>query len=156
HRRGVPQGRDAHAPLARGGRGVDELFPGLAAEGVAAGAPRGDLLGGIRGVVSGHRLRQVGIGEAGLFPRRPFLEGHVRARVRRLPGLALVTGDIVDLVTTGDRRAVTGVRVRDDAGVREIHADLVVDATGRGSRTPLWLERLGYPRPRADQVHVAV
>jgi len=31
---------------------------------------------------------------------------------------------------------------------------LVVDATGRGSRTPAWLEHLGYDRPRED--HVAV
>ena len=31
-------------------------------------------------------------------------------------------------------------------------ADLVVDATGRGSRSPSWLEALGYPRPETEQV----
>ena len=31
-------------------------------------------------------------------------------------------------------------------------ADLVVDATGRGSRTPAFLESLGYDRPIEDEV----
>ncbi|HET9258296.1 MAG TPA: hypothetical protein VFO16_24285 [Pseudonocardiaceae bacterium] len=35
-------------------------------------------------------------------------------------------------------------------------ADLVVDATGRGSRTPVWLEQLGYPRPAREHVQVRV
>src|SRR5947209_2123533 len=39
NRRGVPQGRHVHALLPRGARVLDELFPGLVAELVAAGAP---------------------------------------------------------------------------------------------------------------------
>jgi hypothetical protein len=35
-------------------------------------------------------------------------------------------------------------------------ADLVVDATGRGSRTPQWLRELGYPTPRVERVEVGV
>lgn len=35
-------------------------------------------------------------------------------------------------------------------------ADLVVDATGRGSRTPVWLEQLGYSRPVADRVEIGL
>jgi hypothetical protein len=30
----------------------------------------------------------------------------------------------------------------------------VVDATGRGSRAPVWLEALGYPRPEREQVRI--
>jgi 2-polyprenyl-6-methoxyphenol hydroxylase-like FAD-dependent oxidoreductase len=33
-----------------------------------------------------------------------------------------------------------------------VAADLVVDATGRGSRTPAWLVELGYPEPVQEQV----
>ncbi|MFI6416753.1 hypothetical protein ACIBG6_04860 [Streptomyces sp. NPDC050842] len=37
----------------------------------------------------------------------------------------------------GDRRTVTGVRVRDaDGRESEMRADLVVDASGRATRTP--------------------
>lgn len=158
HRRGVPQGRHANVVHARGAQVLDELFPGLTAEVVAAGAPTGDLLGTSRMIVSGHRLRKVDIGVPMLYASRPLLEGHVLARVRALPGVTIAdTSDIVDLTATPDRRRVTGVRVRDSAGeLVTIDADLVLDATGRGSRTPLWLDSLGYPRPRTDKVHVGI
>jgi hypothetical protein len=32
----------------------------------------------------------------------------------------------------------------------------VVDATGRGSRSPSWLEAVGYPRPETEQVRVGL
>jgi 2-polyprenyl-6-methoxyphenol hydroxylase-like FAD-dependent oxidoreductase len=35
-------------------------------------------------------------------------------------------------------------------------ADLVVDASGRGSRTPEWLEALGYPRPAETVVDASL
>jgi hypothetical protein len=38
-RRGVPQGRHAHALLARGAQILEELFPGLLADLAAAGVP---------------------------------------------------------------------------------------------------------------------
>ncbi|WP_412540244.1 FAD-dependent monooxygenase [Longispora sp. K20-0274] len=157
-RRGVPQGRHLHALLARGGEVLDELLPGLTADIIAAGAPSGDLLGGVRWLLSGHRVRQADIGQPVLFPSRPLLEGQVRSRVRALPGVRVADGhDIVDLTASADRATVTGVRVRDAAGlVSTIPADLVVDATGRGSRTPTWLEDLGFSRPTADRVRTDV
>jgi 2-polyprenyl-6-methoxyphenol hydroxylase-like FAD-dependent oxidoreductase len=78
--------------------------------------------------------------------------------VRALRGVRIADGrDIVDLATGPDRRRVIGVRVRDgDGTVAVIDADLVVDAAGRGSRTPLWLEQLGYPRPQTERIHIGV
>jgi hypothetical protein len=37
-----------------------------------------------------------------------------------------------------------------------IAADLVVDATGRGSRTPIWLENLGYPRVEEERKKIGL
>jgi hypothetical protein len=34
--------------------------------------------------------------------------------------------------------------------------DLVVDATGRGPRNPIWLEALGYVRPDTEQVRIGL
>src|SRR5262249_51736034 len=44
---------------------------------------------------------------------------------------------------------VTGVRTENEDGgpAGVIDADLVVDASGRSSRAPDWLEEIGYPRP---------
>jgi hypothetical protein len=51
---------------------------------------------------------------------------------------------------------VTGARIRAHNGHGEqmLAADLVTDATGRGSRTPVFLEALGFSRPTEDSVPV--
>jgi len=160
HRRGVPHGRHIHGLLARGQQALEELFPGLTAELVAHGVPTGDMLADTRLYLSGHRLRQAHTGLVVLCASRPVLEGHVRARVRALPNLTFLDRcDIVGLATTPDGRRVAGVRVlrrADGSAEQVLGADLVVDATGRGSRTPVWLEALGYSRPQEDQVRIGL
>ncbi len=37
-----------------------------------------------------------------------------------------------------------------------VPADLVVDAAGRGTRLPVWLEKWGYERPREETVDVGI
>ena len=157
-RRGVPQGRHLHGLHPRGREILEELFPGITARLVAAGAPTGDVLGNLRWQLGGHRFHQRQIGLVGLFGTRPFLEGHVRARVGALPGVRFAErADVVGLSTTADGARVTGVRVqRNDGGAcaEEVAADLVVDATGRGSRTPRWVDAMGYGRPAEDRVEI--
>jgi 2-polyprenyl-6-methoxyphenol hydroxylase-like FAD-dependent oxidoreductase len=160
HRRGVPHGRHLHALAARGQQALEELFPGLTAELVAHGAPAGSLLANARLCLSGHRLRQADTGLVLLCASRPFLEAHVRARVRALSNVTLLDRcDVVGLATTPDGRRVTGARVlrrADNSAEELLGAELVVDATGRGSRAPLWLEALGYARPETEQVRIGL
>jgi len=160
HRRGVPQGRHIHGLLARGQQALEELFPGFTAELVAQGVPAGDLLANGRLYLSGHRLRQGHTGLMVLCASRPVLEGHVRARVRARSNVRFLDRhDIVGLATTRDGRRVTGARVlrrADGSAAQVLDADLVVDATGRGSRTPVWLDALGYSRPVKDQVRIGL
>jgi 2-polyprenyl-6-methoxyphenol hydroxylase-like FAD-dependent oxidoreductase len=160
HRRGVPHGRHAHALLAGGQQALEELLPGLTAELIAHGAPSGDMLANGRWYLNGHRLRQAHSGLVALSPSRPLLEGHIRARVRALPNVALLDScDIVGLAATPDGRRVTGARAlrRAGGGPEELlGADLVVDASGRGSRTPIWLQELGYARPSEEQVRIGL
>jgi 2-polyprenyl-6-methoxyphenol hydroxylase-like FAD-dependent oxidoreductase len=160
HRRGVPHGRHIHALLARGQQALEELLPGLTAELVADGVPTGDMLADARLCLSGHRLRQAHTGLGLLCASRPVLEGHVRARIRALPNVWFLDAcDVAGLTTTPDGGRVTGARVlrRADGSAEElIAADLVVDATGRGSRTPVWLEALGYTRPASEQVRIGL
>jgi 2-polyprenyl-6-methoxyphenol hydroxylase-like FAD-dependent oxidoreductase len=160
HRRGVPHGRHLHALAARGQQALEELFPGFTEELVAHGAPAGDMLADTRLFFSGHRLRRAHTGLGLLCASRPVLEGRARARVRALPNVRFVDRcDVVGLATTPDRRRVTGARLlrRADGSAEEVlGADLVVDATGRGARTPTWLEALGYPRPPTAQVRVGL
>jgi len=64
--------------------------------------------------------------------------------------------DVVDLMSTGGGNRVAGalIRAHNGHGEQVLAADLVTDATGRGSRTPVFLEALGYGRPAEDSVHV--
>ncbi|MGH3693820.1 MAG: FAD-dependent monooxygenase [Pseudonocardiaceae bacterium] len=156
HRRGVPHGRHAHGLQPRGQEVLDELFPGFTADVVRAGAEMGDFLGNCRWLLSGYRLRQADIGLPSLVVGRPLLEGKVHARVRALPNITFMEStDIMGLTTNANQRRVTGVRVcRRDGEPVLVQGDLVVDATGRGSRTPIWLEELGYQRPAEDRINI--
>jgi len=159
HRRGVPHGRHLHGLHPRGREILDELFPGFTGTLTASGAVRCDVLGDLRWQLSGHQLRQASIGLPGLFASRPFLEGHIRAMVQRLPGVSILSQrSVCGLTATPARQAITGVEVDGpDGGVpARIAADLVVDATGRGSRTPVWLGELGYQRPAQDRVEIGL
>jgi len=82
------------------------------------------------------------------------LEFYIRERVQAIPNVVFVEQhDIVGIVTTPDKTKVIGARVqaRGAKSDKVIDADLVVDATGRGSRTPVWLEQLGYERPEEER-----
>ncbi|HEX2297121.1 MAG TPA: hypothetical protein VHH34_01150 [Pseudonocardiaceae bacterium] len=87
-----------------------------------------------------------------------MLEGHLRARVAALPNVTqLERFDIVGLLSTPDARRVTGARVMsraDGSTATQLPADLVLDATGRGSRMPAWLQALGYQPPAQDRVPI--
>jgi 2-polyprenyl-6-methoxyphenol hydroxylase-like FAD-dependent oxidoreductase len=160
-RRGVPQGRHLHGLLARGAQVLEELFPGILDELILDGAHYmdGRDLSRLHYDMGGHLMVRTGSATSvtAYLATRPFLEDHVRARLRTIPNVALLEEhDIVELTATPDHHRVTGARVvnRRTGEDATLSADLVVDATGRAARTPTWLNHLGYDRPRED--HVAV
>jgi 2-polyprenyl-6-methoxyphenol hydroxylase-like FAD-dependent oxidoreductase len=157
-RRGVPQGRHAHLLVPRGAQILDELFPALLDGLMAAGVPVVRDFAEFRFCPGGHALRLQGRPAQPFICQasRPYLEGHVRARVRALPTVEIVDWcEVVGLVTSPARDRVTGVRILRRAGAEEtVDADLVVDATGRGGRTPAWLSTIGYDPPVEDQLTI--
>lgn len=162
-RRGVPQGGHGHSLLPGGGRLIGQMFPGILQELEAAGVPVIRDFSELHFSVAGHVLR-TGRPTRPLvsyLPSRRHLEWQVRRRVEALPNVQILQGcDVGGPITedTGDR--VTGVQVTiltAAANPETLEADLVVDAMGRGARTPAWLEQLGYGRPpeKATPVDVA-
>lgn len=162
-RRGVPQARHVHVLLARGAQILDELFPGLLDELVADGVPVWDdgELSKLHLSFGGHEvLRSGNLGPqskalAVYMPSRTLLECHVRRRLQAMRNVTILAGhDVVELTSTPDRNRVTGVRVanREGRAERELTADVIVDAMGRGAHTPALLESLGYGRPAEDLI----
>jgi 2-polyprenyl-6-methoxyphenol hydroxylase-like FAD-dependent oxidoreductase len=151
-RRGVPQSAQPHVLLVSGLRELDGLFAGIGDELTAAGATRFDAGLGLCTFRYGRRWPKAATGLDLVSASRPQLEAVVRDRVAALPGVTIrdrVT--VTELFGDGDR--VTGVAL--DGG-RRLPADLVVDASGRGSRSDRWLAALGFPSPERVEIKVGV
>ena len=156
HRKGVPQARQLHALLARGRNVLETLFPGFGQELEAAGAVPISVPGDFLTLTKAGWLDRRAPGWTGLSASRPLIEATVRRRLLALPGITLLDGhEATALGASHDGRVVRGVTIRRvdrDVGVSYVDADLVVDASGRGSRAPAWLAELGYPAPEATRI----
>lgn len=153
-RNGVPQSRHAHVLLRAGLDVLDRLFPGFASELEGAGAvplePPRDMPWLNSAGWSGRFEAGLGF----LSSSRELTESLVRDRLRGIPNIAFRTRAEVTGLTAEPGR-VTGLRIRardgsrpDESEATELAASLVVDASGRMSKVPEWLEQLGYERPR--------
>jgi flavin-dependent dehydrogenase len=156
NRTAVPQGRHVHLLMARGAQELESLFPGLLADMVTAGVPmlenRPDCIHfGAAGHVLGtqHRLRDE---FTAYVPSRPQLEWQIRRRTQQIPNVTIEHRAVDEPVYDAARGRVTGVIVDGTT----VAADLVVDATGRGTRLPVWLQAWGFGHPREDTVDVGI
>jgi 2-polyprenyl-6-methoxyphenol hydroxylase-like FAD-dependent oxidoreductase len=149
-RKGVPQGRHAHALLAGGARAIAELFPGIMEELVADGAALMEFNEGSWYQAGGYRAECL-VERKVVAASRPFIEAGVRRRVAALSNVTIRPGHAVETLLH-ERGRVTGVKVFDGTTSRDVSADLVVDCSGRGSQGSLWMEELGYAAPDTVEV----
>ncbi|MBB3665568.1 2-polyprenyl-6-methoxyphenol hydroxylase-like FAD-dependent oxidoreductase [Prauserella sediminis] len=152
-RRGVPQGDQIHHLLMRGQERIEELLPGIGDELLALGCEKYDDVADFSQFVDGAwRMRIQSDLKVTMF-RRPLFEWAIRRRVLALSNVTVVKGMAVGLLASSDGARVSGAKVRGAPG-GTLAADLVVDATGRGSRSPFWIEDLGYERPVERHVRI--
>ncbi|MDP7703569.1 MULTISPECIES: NAD(P)/FAD-dependent oxidoreductase [unclassified Mycobacterium] len=159
----VPQDRHLHMLMARGANEFESLFPGLLNDMVAAGVPmlenRPDCIHlGAAGHVlgTGHTLRDE---FTAYVPSRPHLEWQIRRRVLEIDNVEIVRRPVAEPRFEPAAQRVTGVLL--DPAVRGeepefIAADLVVDAAGRGTRLPVWLDQWGYQRAPEATVDIGI
>ncbi|WP_459191603.1 FAD-dependent oxidoreductase [Halosimplex sp. J119] len=155
-RDGAPQSSHPHALLEAGQATLEDFFPGFGEDLVDAGGLIIDVTKQLVEYQQGGFVADGPTRTPSYCASRPLLESVIRARVRELDPVRLRGGcRFVDYRTDDGATAITGVAVRDGDGPTEaIDADLVVDATGRTSRTPEWLADNGYPAPREDRVEI--
>ncbi|MEG4632124.1 2-polyprenyl-6-methoxyphenol hydroxylase-like oxidoreductase [Microcoleus sp. AR_TQ3_B6] len=163
-RPGIPQSRHLHILLNRGKIILEEFFPGLEKELVAAGAPSLDP-------------RSIGwFSPAGWAPQftpdlndlilfsRDLLDWHIRRRLAENTNVHFREGGTVTgLLTNASGAEVAGVSVRfcdrhnrANTHTENLNADLVVDASGQVSKTPQWLKSLGYEPPQETAINAFV
>lgn len=152
-RKGLPQARHAHLLMSGGARAIESLLPGTTERWLRAGARRIAMPSNL-----------VSLSAQGWVPRWPemqfmvacsrdLLDLAIREQALAGPGVSLREGCEVQSLL-GDATRVTGVRLRDPSSgtVKDLAANLVIDATGRGSRAPRWLADLGLPAVREETV----
>ena len=129
-RKGVPQANHVHVLLAQGYRILNQLFPGIDDELSEAGTPKIDW-------VKEYAL----FGYWGWHPRiSSYLVTHTASR---------------GLLSNSQNSQVKGIKLynSDKNQAEELVADLVVDASGRSSQMPNWLELMGYQPPAKTEIN---
>lgn len=158
-RKGAPQASHAHGLLTGGREAMEILFPGLTESLVGQGALTGDILDDSVWFAHGVYLARARSELAGLLVSRSLLEAEIRRRLLHLPNVRMISRVAVSGLGF-DRTSgrVTGVRAEGATPAEEalLAADLVVDATGRGSRGPKWLRELGHDAPAEEEVEVGI
>ncbi|MEU9354957.1 FAD-dependent monooxygenase [Streptomyces griseoloalbus] len=156
-RRGVPQARHAHLVWSGGVLAFDALLPGVVDDVVAKGGRLVNIMGDMvsrapnevwfRRFTDGYHRN--------LVCSRDLLDSVLRTHVFALHRVTVLQKATV-LGLQGTARRVTGARVRTDDSERTLTADLVIDASGRGSHTPRWLTALGLPEVTEREVNSGV
>ncbi|KAK9844050.1 hypothetical protein WJX81_003008 [Elliptochloris bilobata] len=146
-RGGVPQYAQPHALLVRGLQAMESFFPGFGNDLVAAGAQRLDWLRDLRTWDFGAYTQTLAPGEEsplqGISSTRALLERTFRSRVLALCNLTLRAGTpATRLRLSPDKERVVGVELR---GGEVLPCELLVDASGRGSKLPECLAAEGRP-----------
>jgi len=158
-RKGVPQGKHAHILLMKGETILRELFPDLYETFAQDGAVP----------VNSAEVQWYDFGAwrapapdpiKAYCGSRPFLEQHVRRFVTARANVRFLDRcEVSKLCTNEDRTRVLGVSVvhlSPEQYEEDLATNLVVDASGRGSRAPQWLTSLGYERVEETSVKVDV
>ena len=153
-RAGVPQSHHVHALLTQGQRLLEQLFPGINDDLDAAGAPKVNWTADF-----------LFLGLFGWFPRFPgdlvtrtvsrqLLENIVRKHLKNYPNVQFITpAKVTGFLTNSNQTHITGICFSSNNTTKTLTAELVVDASGRNSQTPKWLESLGYPQPQETIVN---
>ncbi|WP_256301499.1 NAD(P)/FAD-dependent oxidoreductase [Haloarchaeobius salinus] len=155
-RRGVPQSHHIHVLLEAGRATLESLLPGYGTDLQAAGGLEIDSATDLAFFAEGDFLAPGPTPLPHFAATRPLYEQVLRSRVAALDGVTLRPRTRLTEYRLDDAgEAVTGVVVQSERGGREeLDAALVVDATGRTSRTPAWLDSSGFEPPPVDEVHI--
>lgn len=155
-RRGVPQAKHVHVMLEPARVILDELFPGYQRELCSEGGVVIDAGVQLEYYDQGADLAETQNELPMLCASRPLFERVARQRTAETAGVTVRSEcHVTEYLTDGTGTAVTGVECRnEDGGDETLHADLVVDATGRTSRTHRWLRDHGFPSPPVEHVTI--
>lgn len=150
-RKSVPQGTHPHVLLAAGAHVLERWFPELFEQVSAAGGLHADMSAANNWFHFDTWKRRFDCGVGVHFQSRPLLEYEIRSQVERLPNVEFRRARVVGACWPDAGRP----RLDFETGA-SMDLDLLIDASGRGSKLPTWLTENGYDPPRVEEVVVDV
>lgn len=150
-RSGVPQSVQPHVLFTKGYRILEQLFPNIGDELSAAGALTIDWLREFHHFIhGGWSAKAESASDLVSFTcSRPLLESAIRSRLADFANVQFMEKHRVTGLLLNSSNDINGVCLRPIGGTNqeELSATLVVDAGGRRSQAPQWLESLGFTPP---------
>lgn len=157
-RRGTPQSYHPHALLGGGQRALGELFPGFDRDLARVGAVPYRLGLDVRDERPGYNpFPRRNLGWVCYAMSRALIEHTARARLKQLSNVLILDQCRVLSLLAANDGSVEGVECEGIGGVRKrLPADLVIDASARGSLTFELLRETGHPQPNQTNIGVDV
>jgi 2-polyprenyl-6-methoxyphenol hydroxylase-like FAD-dependent oxidoreductase len=150
-RRAVPQEYHVHLLLQRGKLIIEGLFPGLMAELEAQGALVADLSRDVKCFQAGRWKGRWDTGITAHYCTRTLLEHVLRSRVQAMPNVRLLDRSEARPVFLGPQ--AVGAQITAIGGSDHFErTDLVVDASGRGSKSANWLKNAGFIEAPTEEI----
>ncbi len=156
-RKGVPQGLHFHALLYKGVTILYDLFPGIDKALTDNGAYKGDPILDTEYYFAGKLMPRVKTGKLRYMCSRPLLEETIRSFVNKYSNINfLYEHEAQDFLSDSLKKRIIGVRVINKKVNEEfnLYGDLVVDATGRTSSCPDWLQNHDYKKPDKIELNI--
>ena len=147
-RKGTPQANHIHLLLAKGREILQDFFPEIEQDLVKNGANKIDFLNDGRYRLPSGWAQRFESGVITITCTRTLLENTIRRQVQKISNIILQENTSITsfVLENSDKISL------ETLDSKKIHADLIVDCTGRNTKTPSWLEDAGYPKPKETKV----
>lgn len=155
-RSGVPQSTQFHILNGKGSHLLKQWFPALEQALLEQGAYRIDPTLDILHYQYGYKPL-VASGSQVYLHTRPLLEECIRAQIKSIPNVKfLYDREAMGLLTHFKEKKITGVRLFNKGTQKEenLYADLIIDASGRSTHSPEWLDALGYGKIPTSEARI--
>jgi NAD(P)H-flavin reductase/ferredoxin/2-polyprenyl-6-methoxyphenol hydroxylase-like FAD-dependent oxidoreductase len=152
-RPGAAQGWHLHHLLTAGQIELERFFPGIVDDMVREGAFKVDMAAQYR-IRLGGTWKKPGTSDIEIVcAGRPLLEWCVRRRLDDEPRIDFrYESEVTDLVFDRTNNAIIGVAVEGDGQALDVvPAEFVVDASGKNTHVPEFLDRIGIGAPEVEQ-----
>lgn len=142
NRLGVPHGYHSHFMKTKAAAFLQEIFPEIDAALIANGAYKIDALNDVLYCIVGKKITFKS-DKFTYLQSRPLLENTIRSLVKKRANIIFMYGCFVDqvLIDKATNR-ITGIHYKEikTFAQKQLSADLVVDASGRQTQMPVWLQ----------------